>query len=113
MTTLLQKITASPPARRIADTFLNRYAKLRIRDVDRLDPVEAQTRVLRQLVQFARGTKFGRDHDFANIRTIDDYQGRVPLRTYEDMWRDYWQPVYPNLAGVSWPEFVPYYALSS
>ena len=113
MSTLLQKITGSRPARRVADTFLNRFAQMRVREVDRLDPVEAQLRTLRQLVQRAQNTKFGRDHDFSTIRTVEDFQRAVPLRTYEEMWRDYWSVAYPRLAGVSWPEFVPYYALSS
>src|SRR5207302_5320170 len=38
---------------------------------------------------------------------------RVPLRTYEEIWRDYWQADYPRLRGVTWPDFIPYWALSS
>src|SRR5260370_2775022 len=113
MTSRVQKMPGSPPVRRVADSFLNRYAQMRVREVDRLDPIEAQERTLRQLVRHAQHTRFGRDHDFSTIRTIEDYQRAVPLRTYEQMWRDYWGGVYPRLAGVSWPEFVPYYALSS
>src|SRR5262249_50650482 len=56
---------------------------------------------------------FGRDHDFARIRTVEDYQHLVPLRDYDTFWRDYWQPVFPCLQGVSWPDPIPYFALSS
>src|SRR5262249_20798526 len=38
---------------------------------------------------------------------------RVPLRTYEQMWNEYWQPVFPRIQGVTWPEYTPYYALTS
>jgi hypothetical protein len=112
-TAILRRIAGSVPVRVAADTYLHRYSRLRLAEIDRTDPVEAQTRTLRHLVQTARQTSFGRDHDFASIRTIGDYQKRVPLRSYEDFWRDYWQAVYPRLAGVTWPEFIPYYALSS
>src|SRR5262249_35652615 len=27
----------------------------------------------------------------------------VPLRTPAQLWRDYWQPAHPDLAGVCWP----------
>jgi hypothetical protein len=64
-------------------------------------------------VRHARRTRFGRDHDFDEIRTIADYQRRVPLRTYEDFWADYWCGTFPHLADVTWPGSIPYFALSS
>jgi hypothetical protein len=113
MTQLIQRISGSRPARLVADTFLNRYAQMRVGQLDRLDPVAAQVKTLRQLVRKARHTRFGMDHDFDGIKTIGDYQKRVPLRTYEQMWKEYWGPVFPRIQGVTWPEFTPYYALSS
>src|SRR5262249_47225034 len=68
---------------------------------------------LLQLVQAARRTRFGLEHDFARIRSVRDYQQRVPLRTYEAFWQQYWQPSFPRLAGVTWPGPIPYLALSS
>lgn len=111
--TLLQRISGSNLVRRIADAGLNRYAFHRVRELDEMDVVAAQKRELRRLVRKVRHTKFGRDHDFLDIESIADYQKRVPLRTYEQMWNDYWKDCYPRLQGVTWPEFVPYYALSS
>lgn len=111
--TLLQRISGSTLVRRIADAGLNRYAFHRVRELDEMDVVAAQKRELRRLVRMARHTKFGRDHGFLDVESIADYQKRVPLRTYEQMWNDYWKDSYPRLQGVTWPEFVPYYALSS
>jgi hypothetical protein len=110
---LLQKISGSKPVRRLADAYLTRYAFYRIGQIDQLSPVESQARTLRDLVRLAQFTKFGRDHDFSSIRTVADYQRRVPLRSYEQMWSEYWQAVFPRLQGITWPEFIPYYALSS
>src|SRR5207302_2739768 len=68
---------------------------------------------LLRLVRFARRTQFGRDHAFERIRTIDDYQRRVPLRDYESFWTNYWRDAFPRLQGVTWPDSIPYFALSS
>lgn len=92
---------------------LRAYGRYRRWRLSRLDPVQAQERQLRRLVKAARNTRFGRDHDFAGIRTVTDFQARVPLRRYEDMWRDYWQPAFPTLDDISWPGRIPYFAVSS
>src|SRR5262249_23526336 len=105
--------SGSDIVRRIADAGLNRYAFMRVRELDGLDLVRTQRRQLMGLVHKARHTKFGRDHDFLDINSVADYQKRVPLRTYEQFWDEYMAAAYPRLEGVTWPEHVPYYALSS
>jgi hypothetical protein len=45
---------------------------------------EEQELVLRRLLHANAETDFGREHGFASIRSIREYQKRVPLRTYED-----------------------------
>jgi hypothetical protein len=49
-------------------------------------PAETQERELLSLVRKAASTRFGRDHHFAFIRSVQDFQNRVPLRSYEDLW---------------------------
>ncbi|MGE0715433.1 MAG: GH3 auxin-responsive promoter family protein [Alphaproteobacteria bacterium] len=88
-------------------------AARRRRQLARQDPVEAQRRTLLRLVRAASGTRFGRDHAFARIAGIGDYRRAVPLRRYEAMWSDYWQPAFPRLADVTWPGTVPFLAVSS
>jgi hypothetical protein len=109
----LQRITGSRLARRVADAGLQRYALFRARQLDRLDVVTQQQRELLRLVRYAKETRFGRHHRFAEIASVADYQQRVPLRTYEQFWSDYLGSTYPRLEGVIWPERIPYYALSS
>lgn len=113
MTKLLQRISGSTLARRMVDAGINRYAFGRVRELDTLDLVRTQRQQLMKIVHRAHDTKFGRDHRFAEIETVKDYQRRVPLRTYEQFWNDYFAATYPRLQGVTWPDFVPYYALSS
>ncbi len=93
--------------------ILRLYARRRIRQLQRLNPHEAQTRTLMSLLRRARATRFGRDHGFESIRTVADFQARVPLRRYEQMWADYWQQPFPTLNDVSWPGRIPFFAVSS
>ncbi len=96
-----------------ATPLLRLYARYRLNRLATLDPVEVQRDTLRRLIRRARDTRFGVDHRFRDLRDVADYQRRVPLRTYEDFWRDYWKPVFPNLRDASWPGLVPYFAVTS
>jgi hypothetical protein len=113
MSTLTERLVGSKAGRVMADAAFARYARRRVRFLDTADAADLQRRTLLKLVRAARDTRFGRDHDFARIRTVADYQARVPLRGYEAFWADYWQPTFPNLEGVTWPDPVPYFATSS
>ena len=65
------------------------------------------------LVRKAANTDFGRDHDFGTIRSVADFQERVRLRTYTEMWDEYWKGAYPRFDNVSWPTPIKFFAVSS
>jgi len=109
----VELIAGNRLVRKAADAALTRIARKRTRFLDSADAALLQQQTLLALVDKAKSTRFGREHDFATIRSIDDYQKRVPVRDYEAFWKQYWQPVYPHLEGVTWPGRIPYYALSS
>ncbi len=113
MSAWLERLTGSGLARRLADAGLRRYSLFRSRQLDRQDLVKRQQQELLRLVRYAQETRFGKEHRFAEIRSVADFQQRVPLRTYEQYWNDYLGATYPRLRGVTWPEHIPYYALSS
>lgn len=95
-------------------TFLLRaYARRRLRRLAAERPAETQAATLRSLLARAAATRFGRDHDFARLATVADFQRAVPLRKYDDFWREYWQKPFPRLVDVSWPGTVPYFAVTS
>ncbi len=96
-----------------ATPLLRLYARRRAAALHRQDPAATQRRQLLRLVRRARDTRFGRDHDFAGIRDVADFQARVPIRRYEAFWSEYWEPTFPHLAGASWPGAIPYFALTS
>jgi hypothetical protein len=110
---LIHWLCGNPVARRIGDAFFVVHARNRLAELDKQSAAKAQEQALLRLVQQAQHTRFGKDHDFGRIRTLDDYQRRIPLRDYEAFWREYWQPAFPRLQGVTWPGPIPYFALSS
>jgi len=76
-------------------------------------PASVQEAELKRLLRRAAPTRFGRDHGFESIRTVAEFQERVPLRRYEDFWNDYWQEGFPRLEDCSWPGLIPYFARTS
>jgi len=89
------------------------YARRRTEKLAAADPVRVQERVLKRLVRRARYTRFGRDHGFAAIQDVRDFQKAVPLRTYEDLWSAYLKDRYPVFEDLTWPGRIPYLALTS
>ncbi len=98
---------------RDATALLRAYARLRLARLARLDPVAAQQRELMALLRTAQATRFGAAHGFADMRSVADYQARVRLRRYEDFWDEWWQPHFPRLRGITWPDPIPYFAYTS
>ena len=91
-----------------ADAMLGRYARRRVRVLDRRPAADVQRATLLRLVRHARLTRFGRDHDFDAVRTVADYQQRVPLRDYEAFWKTYWQAAFPAWTTSPGPARIPY-----
>lgn len=63
---------------------------------------EIQERTLRRLVAAAEATEFGREHDFRGIRSIADYQARVPVRDYLGF-QPRWARAVAGEQDVTWP----------
>jgi hypothetical protein len=93
--------------------LLKFYAKRRDTILQAQNAAEEQRMQLLKLVSRAMDTRFGRDHGFTTIRDVADFQSRVPLRRYEDMWDRYWRLNFPTLINCTWPGRIPYFALSS
>ena len=96
-----------------ATPLLKIYANRRRRHLAAQRPAAAQERQLLKLLRKARNTRFGKDHDFGAIRSVSDFQQRVPLRRYEDFWTEYWRDSFPTLTDVTWPGTIHYFAVTS
>ena len=96
-----------------ATPLLRLYARARLRHLAGRRPAAVQEAQLQRLVRRAGDTRFGRDHGFAGIRSVRDFQERVPLRRYEDFWTEYWAGAFPVLTDATWPGTIPYFAATS
>lgn len=96
-----------------ATFLLRQYTRRRSAKLAALDSVAEQQHQLLRLMRRAGATRFGHDHHFAGIRSVDEFQAHVPLRRYEDMWQTYWQPGFPRLVDCTWPGTIPFFALTS
>lgn len=75
-------------------------------------PAETQMEVLHDLVQMAEGTAFGLDHNFRGIQTIRQFQDRVPIRTYEELY-PYIERSLQGEPSVVWPGDIEWFSKSS
>jgi hypothetical protein len=101
------------PIRALVNAGFLTYSRRRVRELEHADPVDLQERTLRDLIRAASNTRFGRDHHFAAIGTVADYQSAVPLRTYEEFWESYLKDLYPTFDNLAWPGRIPFLATTS
>jgi len=76
------------------------------------NPVEVQHTVFHQLIEAARHTVWGEKYGYSSIQTIQDFQNRVPISTYEDLY-PYIERVLRGEQNVLWPSDVEWFAKSS
>ncbi|HEU5197670.1 MAG TPA: GH3 auxin-responsive promoter family protein [Methylomirabilota bacterium] len=76
------------------------------------EPIVAQERALLGLVARARRTAIGRQHGFDAIRTVADYQRRVPLRDYLETKR-LLDRAFAGEHDVTWPGRARYWVKTS
>ncbi|MFA6946334.1 MAG: GH3 auxin-responsive promoter family protein [Pedobacter sp.] len=76
------------------------------------NPIAAQERTLLHLIRQARDTAFGKDHDFASVKTYEDFRARVPIADYEEL-KPYIDRVIQGEADVLWPGKPQYLAKTS
>jgi len=75
-------------------------------------PIESQKQVFKNLVETAKNTQFGREHDFADIRTYRDFKERIPIRDYEGL-KSYIQKIKSGAKDILWPGLPMYFAKTS
>ena len=88
-------------------------ARRRAKVLAAMDPLQAQTSELEQILATASRTAFGRAHNLAALRSVRDYQRAVPLRTWDQLWQEFWQPAFPVLDNVTWPGRIGFFAETS
>ena len=76
------------------------------------NPIAAQDKVFRALLNKAKSTAFGQDHGFETIKTYQDFKNSVPIRDYEQL-RPYIERVVAGEVNVLWPGKPLYFAKTS
>lgn len=67
-----------------------------------LRPAESQQKQFDNLIAKGSKTVFGKDHDFENISSYEDFKARVPIRDYEQL-KPYIERMVAGEKDILWP----------
>src|SRR5688572_1788143 len=87
--------------------YAKRMAK-KVREWSRR-PFEMQDKIFAQLIEQGKKTLFGKDHQFEQIRSYEDFKNKVPVKDYEGI-RDYVEKIKKGGENVLWPGKPVYFA---
>ena len=98
----------------IKSVFAIPFAKIATKRVFKWanNPHKTQDIVLKKLISKAKNTAFGKDHDFKNIITYNDFKNRVKVTDYEGL-RPYVDRMVAGESDVLWTGKPLYYAKTS
>ena len=99
---------------RAMGALLERWAGRRRRTLEAAwrDPIRVQEAALLRLVRTAADTEFGMAHGFQGIRSVADFQARVPLRDYGEH-RPYLERALAGERDIAWPGAIRQWAKTS
>lgn len=75
-------------------------------------PVEVQEEGFRKLIEKSKATEWGIKYDYKTIRSLKDFQDRVPLQTYDDI-KIYINRIRTGETDLLWPGEIKWFAKSS
>lgn len=76
------------------------------------NPEATQKRVFNELLERAKDTQFGLDHQFKNIKNYKEFASHVPVRDYEEL-KPYVDKMVAGEENILWPGKPLYYAKTS
>lgn len=74
--------------------------------------VADQQHIFQQLIKTGLKTEFGKDHDFANIKSYEDFVKKVPIRDYE-AFKPYIEKIKQGKHNILWKGLPIYFAKTS
>ena len=98
----------------IKSVFAIPFAKIATKRVFKWanNPHKTQDKVFKNLISKAKNTAFGKDHDFKNIVTYDDFKDRIKVSDYEGL-RSYVDRIVAGESDVLWVGKPLYFAKTS
>ncbi|MES2630173.1 MAG: GH3 auxin-responsive promoter family protein [Bacteroidota bacterium] len=96
------------------NAVLSWFIKKREHQIDlfRKYPIEVQHEVLHHLVNKARDTVWGKQHDFASIKSYSDFKKAMPLQEYDHI-KPYVDRLIQGEQNLLWPTDIKWFAKSS
>ncbi|WP_108209944.1 GH3 auxin-responsive promoter family protein [Pontibacter mucosus] len=88
--------------------------KKRIHDIDlfRKYPHEVQLELFQDLISTAKSTEWGKKYGYGDSMSVQEFQERVPISTYEDLY-PYIERMMKGEQNVLWPSKIEWFAKSS
>lgn len=86
----------------------------RIRQIEyfKKDPVKVQNELLLKIIAHAANTEWGIKYSYSTVRSVKDYQSRVPVRTYDEYF-PYIERMLNGENNLTWPGEIKWFAKSS
>lgn len=94
--------------------ILSFFLKRRIERIEQFlrTPIDTQHRIFHDLIENARYTEWGLKYDYSSIDNIKDFQERVPISTYEELY-PYIERVLKGEQNVLWASEIKWFSKSS
>ena len=98
----------------IVNSIISWFLKKRIHQIELFlkYPVDVQDEVLAKLIQTAKKTEFGEQHDFSSIKDYKSFISKVPIQKYESI-----EPLIERCRkgeqNIFWPTTIKWFAKSS
>lgn len=98
----------------IFNSIVTWVMKKRIHQIDlfRKYPHEVQEELFQNLIHTAKATEWGRKYGYADINSIQEFQERVPISAYEQLY-PYIERTLKGERNLLWPSKVEWFAKSS
>jgi hypothetical protein len=77
-----------------------------------VDPAKTQKKLLFDIIRKNRNTLYGKEHGFSSIKTVEDFQKKVPVNNYESL-RPYIKKMMRGVGGVLTKEKAIFFGITS
>jgi len=81
-------------------------------DLCTIDPVKTQKKLLSRIIRKNKNTLYGKEHGFSSIKTVKDFQDRVPINNYESL-RPYIKKILRGESGILTKEKAIFFGITS
>lgn len=98
----------------LLDSVLSWLMKKRMHQIELFMkyPFDVQQEWFKKLISTAKGTEWGKRHDYENIKTFEDFTSKVPLNDYDSL-KPYIKRLMNGEQKLLWPSDVKWFAKSS